>query len=201
MTAHQDVLGQSPVLRCMCTGLFVEGKTKEIYLFDDSPYIFGLLLEYLYSGTYDPEHGNLFPEIPNDEEESVGTVKEAIDLYLLADKYALPRLQWVIIARFKDGSLKGNPRSFFTEAKRLFTTLSTTRGRFQNYFNVHASVHLTPSVVAEDWFQAFFMEGGVFGVELAKVLFNMLGEPYMMAQFLLKDKDGAVKQAPRTRIG
>ncbi|KAI9721515.1 MAG: hypothetical protein M1812_002277 [Candelaria pacifica] len=210
MTAHESVLSQSPVLRCMCTGSFIENHTKILNLSDDDPEIFALLLEYLYSGTYDPKRSG---DSPNNDKSSTdekntepikgkkpernddknteynddkkpSRIDEATDLYLMADKYALPRLQRVIIYKLSQNKIPHNSKSFFLQAQRIITHLPTTSGIFFDYFKIYAPMRLNPLVISEKWFADFFGEGGVFAVELMKVMGIMIVGPYPM------DRDG-----------
>ncbi|KAI9700350.1 MAG: hypothetical protein M1836_002365 [Candelina mexicana] len=180
MTAHKEVLCQSPVLRCMCTGPFVESSAKALILSEDDPAIFTLLMEYLYSGTYDPKHSDLTTISSSDKNngKSSDRMEEATDLYLLADKYALPHLQRIIICKLNHGEIHFTSQSFFASAKRIFTFFPTTTGPFFSFFRYKAGLLLNPLVVSSNWFAELFNEGGVFAVELGRFMGEMITGQY-----------------------
>ncbi|KAI9788479.1 MAG: hypothetical protein M1835_002259 [Candelina submexicana] len=198
MTAHKEVLCQSPVLRCMCTGPFVESSAKTLILSEDDPALIGVLLEYLYSGTYDPQHSDLLTTTTtttttnndNNNAKSSDRMEEATELYLLADKYALPHLQHLIVCKLNRGEISYTSESFFASAKRIFTVLPLTittpittiitSGPFFVFFRDKAVGLLNPLVVSSDWFAELFDEGGAFAVELGRFMGQMITCPYLM---------------------
>ncbi|KAL9118181.1 MAG: hypothetical protein Q9187_005276 [Circinaria calcarea] len=127
---HASVLIQSPVLLAMCEGQFQEAVTHNIALDDDNPADFSLMLEYLYTGDF-----------PFEGSENLELEHQLADIYILADKYQLPLLKDLVIAKLSSSTSfyvgsKANRTAFFAIAYKIYngTTDSETNRVFYNFF-------------------------------------------------------------------
>jgi hypothetical protein len=83
--AHESVFSKSPVFDVLCKSQFCEGVSKLIDLPEDDPNMLNLLLEFLYTGSFDE---------PKDIE---GVLVAFQELYVLADKYQLFGLKTSVV--------------------------------------------------------------------------------------------------------
>jgi len=107
VSAHEDVLCRSPVLKRMRRGPFSESIQKTIKVPDETREEFAVLLEFLYTGSVvlmsledpdDPSHLELMSRA-----------------YIIADKYGLPELQAKIVSEM--------PPFMSSRAQQSFSTL------------------------------------------------------------------------------
>lgn len=92
LTAHQDLLTQSPFFEQKCAD-FAAGAPKRIELLEDDVDAMGSVLEYLYKGEYFPkrigEHLETDPSLPQVDESGEQLLRHA-KIYNLAEKFFMP---------------------------------------------------------------------------------------------------------------
>ena len=160
MSVHELALHESPVLRSLCTGGFLEAQTGRIELKDDDPEIFGKVLGYLYRGDYEPydlqasrssEENPLYAESAVLRDPTELDDKRAMDsamVYIMADKYQLDGLKKVAVDKMQS-LLPISSQAFFTLSSRIYESVPEPDKTFRRFFAKNAPTQLTDAPEAE----------------------------------------------------
>lgn len=117
----------------------MESVTRQIYLPDDNVTDFGLVLEYLYTGDF-PFEGSIDLKLED----------QLAEVYILADKYQLPLLKELVIAK-----LRSSMSSNVTTAARSLTFLTIA----------HKIYHGTLGSESDEVFYQFFADTAISALE------------------------------------
>lgn len=123
----------------MCEGPFAESVTRQIHLPEDSVTSFGLVLEYLYTGDFPFEGSN-----------DLKLEDQLAEVYILADKYQLPLLKELAIAKLHS-SMSSNMTT--TVRSLAFLTIA------------HKIYHGTLDSEANEVFYQFFADTAISALE------------------------------------
>ncbi|KAL8727784.1 MAG: hypothetical protein Q9181_005584 [Wetmoreana brouardii] len=85
-----------------------ESNASKIELSEDDPYLFSLLLEFLYTQTYTPDNSASSKRVDAEDPKSIPKVH--ISLYALGDKYAIPALCHEAVNQLR-ARFKSNPNA------------------------------------------------------------------------------------------
>jgi hypothetical protein len=124
MSAHENVISQSPVLKACCKPNFKEGLTKHIELPEDNPETFHLLLEYLYTGVLQKPG----PTIEDNMDEWAG-------LYILADKYKLDVLKTEILTSLDVKPLLTGPIIYLKWIHEIYANVPDSEMQIASFFS------------------------------------------------------------------
>ncbi|KAI9717276.1 MAG: hypothetical protein M1812_004803 [Candelaria pacifica] len=115
MSAHKSVLCQSPVFSRMCLHETPSKgeEMRHIFLEDDDPNTFALILEYLYTTNYHPLYAH-----PSSCEEVDVDLPGQVSMYIMAGKYELDNLMDLITKKIRHLT-PVRDTTFWTTAKSL----------------------------------------------------------------------------------
>ncbi|KAI5778765.1 hypothetical protein EDC01DRAFT_673254 [Geopyxis carbonaria] len=117
MNMHSKILCKSPVLRVMCTPMFLEGERKHIELPEDDANVFVLLATWLY--------------LENFTCDDVATLGE---LYITASKYDLPALETMTIEKLETSLPLDDDSELRKLAQAVYPRLSLIDTAFRNFY-------------------------------------------------------------------
>ncbi|KAI9890236.1 MAG: hypothetical protein M1814_004398 [Vezdaea aestivalis] len=184
---HENVLSQSPTLARMCNSTgYMEANNLTIRMPDDSPDTFSLLVEYLYSLDFSPTqrsvresayyenhiwtdlHANLFGE-----------------LYVLAEKYMLSKLQDLITDKLRYLSESMTNQLLFEIARDIYNGVCRERmtTAFFLWFEVEARLRIRGASGCQ-WLLDLIEDGGPFARQIGRTMASALKEtsPYFGLQ-------------------
>jgi hypothetical protein len=122
LTAHETILSQSPYLRAKCLG---GRQARQIHLPDDDVHYFRLVLEYLYSRTFNES------VLGSGSELAKGLGK----LYILACKYLMGSLTALIVLSLRDtGVFDTNPMFLLRVASGVYSHTPPADKAFKEFF-------------------------------------------------------------------
>ena len=172
----------------MCKGHFLEAQTGEVELPEDSPKLFGILLEFLYTAylpslliksSYPPPAPpyRLFTDREPwfDVKEAAALADRLADLYILADKYQVQDLKEAVVKKlhiFFYG--EKNPKEFFKLTHKIYQNVCASNYSGDNqdflvYFSKYAvsmalALSLTPQ--HRDTLDKVMNDGGEYATDM-----------------------------------
>ena len=188
-TAHRDILSKSPKFKAQCNNeQLTESTSKEIRLRDHHPFIFGLLLEYLYKDEYSPKAGVEFAAYrSNDEKTRFLQTQREVHLYCMAGYYLVPELQTLAVEKM--AMLAPLSMESFLNVSRVVYENNTGPGAYRDYFcyKIKDYLHLD---TMEDWIIERIAEGGDLAVDIFHACRETwIAKPYEAAEDECSEED------------
>lgn len=179
MTAHQGALSQSPVLRRMCSGPFLEASTKHINLPEDDPEVFTRLLSFLYGGDFAPLNEHFHKKTISLL--AVGSLWDISQLlanvYIAADKYDIDDLKELIVLKYSRLHPFLAPEIALEAAQRIYFGVPDQDRKFRDYFCVQLPELVdSPTINSSDHLEHYLHGGGNLATDLFRAQTKRLQE-------------------------
>jgi len=179
LSVHESVLLQSPVLRRICRGGFLESSTKRIELKDDDPEIFSKVITYLYRGDFEPlfpfasvamdggswVDSTLWPGMSLSQRDA--HAMESALVYTVAEKYQLERLKTTAVQKLKNLQPVSS-RTFLILSLEVYSNVPESDTIFRDFFARYAPDQLKDA--SELALRPYLREGGLFAEDMFSAL-------------------------------